>query len=544
MTPEQHKKFVEKLFEKKSELMSRQQVIAENFYPERADFTTPRNLGEEFGIDLYSSYPILCRRDLADSIGSLMPIEEFEITTNNEEDLDQEGRQWLERSTKIQKRAMLDRVAQLDRAKKEGDNDYAAFGQCVISCEYVRPNVALLHRNWHLRDMVWCTNAYGEVDYKARRDNWFAKDVVDYFPETVSKAVRELAAKDPFAEVKLYHIVCASRYCEKDADYEVKGQGERFKWVSLYMEAKECYQLEKVYQHNGHYAIPRWHTLSQSQYAYSPASIVALPDARLIQDMTRVLLTAGEKAVDPPMLAFSEAIRSDVNMHAGGMTWAEKMSDDRFGDPIKLMANDKSGLPIGLEMQQDTRAMIREAFYLNKLTMPQPSKQMTAYEVGQRVSEWVRQSLPLFRPVETDYNGAICEMDFELLLHAGAFGPPEDMPASLSDADVRFKFKTPLREADGAKKANALMRSRELLDTVADIDRGAVHVVDFRGAYRSAVEGVEIEQRFIRGEEEVKRLADADAQQQAADAELQRVATAAPAVKDLAAAEASMGKAA
>lgn len=544
MDLEQHKKFIEKLFEKKSGLTQMQQVIAENFFPERADFTSPRNLGEDSGIDLYSSYPILCRRDLADSIGSMMPIEEFEITTNNEEDLDQEAKAWLERATKIQKRAMLDRAARLDRAKKEGDNDYSAFGQCVISCEYSRRNVALLHRNWHLRDMVWCENAEGEVDYKARLWEPFAQVVVEKFPNTVSQKLREIADKDPFATVKIYHVVCASRYCEKDGDYEVKGQGERFAWVSIYFEASELQPLEKVYQHSGHYAVPRWHTLSGSQYAYSPASIVALPDARLIQDMTRVLLTAGEKAVDPPMVAFSEAIRSDVNMYAGGMTWAEKMSDDRFGDPIKLMANDKSGIPMGLEMAQATQAMIREAFFLNKLTMPQPSKQMTAYEVGQRVSEWTRQSLPLFRPVETEYNGAICEMDFELLLHAGAFGPLAEMPGSLSDADVRFKFKTPLREADGAKKANALLRSRELLDAVADIDPGAKHVVDFRGQYRAAVQGVEVEQRFIRGEEETNRLADADAEQAAQDAQLQRAAAAAPVVKDLATAEQTLSKAA
>lgn len=542
MTPEQHKKFVDKLFEKKSTLLSLQQVIAENFFPERADFTTPRTLGEEFGIDLYSSYPILCRRDLADSLGSMMPIEEFEITTNTEEDLDQDARKWLERATKIQKRAMLDRAARLDRAKKEGDNDYSAFGQCVISCEFSRRNVALLHRNWHLRDMVWCENSEGEVDYKARLWEPFAKDLVEKFPKSVSKAVREIAEKDPFATVKVYNVVCASSYCQKHGDYERRFA--RFPWVSTFIEVKECHLLEEVGQHGGHYVIPRWHTLSQSQYAYSPASIVALPDARLIQDMTRVLLTAGEKAVDPPMLAFSEAIRSDVNTYAGGMTWAEKMADDRFGDPIKLLANDKSGLPLGLEMQQDTRAMIREAFFLNKLTMPQPSKQMTAYEVGQRVSEWTRQSLPLFRPVETEYNGGICEADFTLLMHAGAFGPLEEMPASLSDADVRFKFKTPLREADGAKKAMALQRTRELLDAVADIDPGARHVVDFRGAFRSAVGGVELEQRHIRGEEEANALADADDQQRAADAELARAAQAAPVAKDLAAAEASMSEAA
>jgi hypothetical protein len=45
-------------------------------------------------------------------------------------------------------------------------------------------------------------------------------------------------------------------------------------------------------------------------YAYSPATVVALPDARLLQQMTLTLLEAGQKAVDPPLKATSEAIRA------------------------------------------------------------------------------------------------------------------------------------------------------------------------------------------------------------------------------------------
>src|SRR3990167_11284609 len=40
------------------------QEIALNFYPERADFTTKRNDGEEFSDHLFSSYPVLARREL------------------------------------------------------------------------------------------------------------------------------------------------------------------------------------------------------------------------------------------------------------------------------------------------------------------------------------------------------------------------------------------------------------------------------------------------------------------------------------------------
>jgi hypothetical protein len=99
---------------------------------------------------------------------------------------------------------------------------------------------------------------------------------------------------------------------------------------------------------------------------------------------------------------------------------------------------DKNGLPFGFEMAQDIRGMVKEAFYLNKLTMPQNGPEMTAYEVGQRIQEFIRGATPVFEPVEANYNGAICDTTFDLLLSWGAFGPTQDIPDSLRGAGYQF----------------------------------------------------------------------------------------------------------
>jgi hypothetical protein len=48
------------------------QEIAENFYPERADFTINRSLGTDFGAGMMTSYPFICRRDLGDQVGQML----------------------------------------------------------------------------------------------------------------------------------------------------------------------------------------------------------------------------------------------------------------------------------------------------------------------------------------------------------------------------------------------------------------------------------------------------------------------------------------
>jgi len=60
------------LFTKKSALNSLHQEIAQNFYPERADFTVQRSLGMDFASDLMTSYPILCRRKLGNAFGTML----------------------------------------------------------------------------------------------------------------------------------------------------------------------------------------------------------------------------------------------------------------------------------------------------------------------------------------------------------------------------------------------------------------------------------------------------------------------------------------
>ena len=75
-------------------MMSLYQIIANNFYPERADFTTTRNVGSEMADLLADSYPVLVRRDLGDSLSAMLRDGQwFEMGVKG--DVDQLGNMWL-----------------------------------------------------------------------------------------------------------------------------------------------------------------------------------------------------------------------------------------------------------------------------------------------------------------------------------------------------------------------------------------------------------------------------------------------------------------
>lgn len=503
-----------KLFESRGSLLSLWQEIADNFYPERADFTICRNIGTEFADNLTTSYPILARRDLGNALGSMLrPTSKdwFKIrTSSNWETLGTDARAWLERAGSIMKRAMYNRKAQFTRATKEADHDFATFGQAVIQTSLNRNADGMLYRCWHLRDCAWRENEEGMVDTVYRKWKPTARDLSRLFPGKLHPKVNESLEREPMREIEVWH-------CIVPADLYVEGKPSRTPFKSYYFDVENKHTMEEVGLFTMEYTVPRWQTVSGSQYAYSPSTVAALPDARLIQAMTRVLLEAGEKAVNPPMIAIQEAIRNDVSIFAGGITWVDAEYDERLGEVLRPLTQDTSGIPLGLDMARDTRAMISDCFYLNKLALPPPEREMTAYEVGQRVQEYIRQAMPLFEPMEGEYNAPLCENTFAIMLRAGAFGSVMDMPQELMGTEYEFAFESPLHDATERQKGQRFLEAKSMLAEAVALDPGAASLVDVKVALRDVLQAINVPAKWTRSETVVAEMeAQAQQQQQAA----------------------------
>lgn len=514
----------DQLFSKRSALMSLWQEIADHFYPERADFTFSRHLGSEFVEHLMTSFPVLVRRDLGNAFTSMLRDKSrvwFHIRATDEGREDTVARRWLEDKTMVQRRAMYDVQSGFVRSTKEADHDFAAFGQGVLGLRLNKNRNGLLYRNHHLRDVAWIENEEGKIDQVHRRWMPSALVLAKFFrPGQLHQKVVETANQPnqkKFQEFNVRHIVMPS---EDFGDAKFN----RFPFVSIYLDVDNTHMIEVVGANHFEYIIPRWQTVSGSQYAYSPATVVGLADARLIQAMTRVLLESGEKAVNPPMVATEEVVRSDISLYAGGVTWVDQEYDERLGEALRPISQNTSGIPIGLEMLQDLRNQMANAFFINKLGLPQIDKEATAFEISQRVQEFIRSAMPLFEPMEAEYNGQICESTFHLLLENGAFGSVRDIPPSLRGADVEFKFESPFHDSIEAMKGNEFLRAKQLLAESVEIDPTVIAHLDVHTALRDALEGVGVPSRWIKEIEVANEEIAAIQEQQAAAALQQNIA--------------------
>ena len=535
-TTKQLRELADHLFVKKGSLVSLQQEIAENFYPERADFTVKRYLGDDFAGNLMSSYPILTRRDMSDQIGTMLRNTNkpwFGMICNDQGREDHDAKKWLEWATGTMRRAMYAPATLFTKAASQGDADFAAFGQAVLTVRLNRNADDLLYRCWHLRDMAWMEDEDGKICGIFRRWKPSNRTLVRMFDGRadckISPKVVENSIKAPNDEVECYHFMVAADMYD--------GEDKGMPWRSVYYDIAHETEMESVAQKNREYVIPRWLTVSGSQYAHSPATVAALPEARLLQSMTYTLLEAGEKIVNPPMVATEQAIRSDVALYAGGLTYVDMEYDERTGAALRALTQDSRGMPLSQEMQRDSRALLAQCFYLNKLMLPQRAPEMTAYEVGQRVQEYVRNALPLFEPMEAEYNGGVCEETFAVMMQAGAFGSPMDMPKSLRGAGVDFRFSSPLHDAIDAQKGQKFLEMKQLLAEAVAVDPGAAAAVDVIVAFRDALEGTGVPAKWTRSQEETDQVLQNQAAKQQSDELLARMQQGAGVAKDLATAQ-------
>ena len=534
------------LLSNKTSLNSFWQNIAENFYPQRAFFTktNPIPYGRDFASHLTTSFPILVAQEYSSLISAyLRPAGQqwFKIGVENQgkdKELDNDGKRFLEYVTKIQTNVIKNRQSGFSIAVDQGDADFASFGQCVISIEIDWKNTTLLHRCWNMRDVAWTQGPNGLVDYVCREWKTNIRNARSFFGDKLSPETLRKASKEGDSELTIYHIVMETEvYYNTYSNDSTENQKIKTPYVSIYVQLEDNHEIEIVGSPTIIYYIPRDQLVSGSQYAYSRAVVAALPDARLLQSITLSLLEAGEKAVNPPLLAQEDAVRDDISLAANTINYVSSNEGQRIDDVVKVMNLDKSGLQYGLTMQADIRESQRNAFFLNKLSLPQLQGTMTATEVRKRYQEWIRNASPFVNRLEQECNQQLVRMQFETLMHVKAFGYEEEMPESIREdfikGDIEFSFKNPLVEAEGEEDAQKFLEMKGIIADTAALDPSVANIPEVGVALRDALEGLGVPAKWLKSEEAVAELNAAQEQAQQTQEMIQNMAAGGAAAEQL-----------
>lgn len=495
-----------KLFTKKEPLNSLMQEIALQFFPVRATFMDNRDyLGRDVSDHLQDSFPTLVRRELGNSLSAtLRPRSQnwFKATTMDDDvDAEPANARYLEYITKVVRNAIYDPRAMFIRATKEGDHDFITFGQTVLSVEESNDRSHLYFRAHHLRDCAWLENAEGVIDHMHRKDRMSARMMVRAFGDNkVHQTVKDAYHKDPSTEFNVRFVMMPTdEYDYIGKEGKTSSGKKRHPFCGLYIDADNMTVLAERPAPDFIFVVPRWQTLPGLQYAVSPATSVALPDGRLAQAMGLMILEAGEKAIDPPIIAAEEVIR-EVNLQAGAITWADLATDRKIGD-VAQPFHINPDMRTAFAMRADLREMLTKAFFIDKLKLPETGPDMTATEIRARLEEHVRNLLPLFEPMEHEYNMRLLDRTFERLRSMDRFAT-NLMPDALSKANITWGFKNPLQEASERLLKSQFMEAIEI-EAVAQKAGVRTARINAPVARDGAIRGIGGPAKWLRSDEEM-----------------------------------------
>lgn len=487
------------------------QELAEVLNPRRADFTWQRVAGERRTDNVYDSVPMQARRSLATAIDGLVKPkaeEWFRIVTDEPEvNEDDEARRWLDEAKRRMRNAIYNPAARFIQRTGEVDNDLVTFGTASLFIGEARETGRLIFRSHHLRDVLIAENDDGVVDTIFLTIPFTARQAIQRFgEENVGSHINDLVKQDPDKEVELLQVVQP----REERDYR-RRDARSLPFASCVLDVRGEHKIAESGFHEFPFAVPRWDTASGEVYGRSPG-MIALPDAETLQAMGKTLLIGGQRRVDPPLWVTHDGVLSPVRTFPGGITTIDGRAMRELGRQPFGELTSGAEIPIGREMQNDTREQVWAAFFRNVLFLPQDQVRRTATEVLERKEEMLRAIGPVFGQLESDYIRPIVERTFAIMLRAGAFPEPPDI---LRGRDVQFIFESPVARARRQVEAAAFARSMELVAPLLPYQPQMLDHIDGDAIVRDMPEMGGFPIRWIKPEDRVaaQRQQRAEAQQ-------------------------------
>ena len=431
------------------------QEVADYMQPRKADVTKTRSKGDKRTELIFDSSPLQSVELLAASLHGMLtnpstPWFSLKFKASELEDED-EAKAWLEDATEVMYTAF--NRSNFQQEIFELYHDLITFGTAAMFIEDDDEDV-LKFSTRHINEMYISENDKGRIDTIFRKFKLSARAAIQKFGANVSDNIVTINRKDPYEEVEILHAV----YPRSDFDPR-KQDKENMPFESVYLEAGTGDELSVSGFREFPFVVPRYLKASHEIYGRSPA-MTALPDVKMLNEMSKTTIKSAQKQVDPPLLVPDDGFMLPVRTIPGGLNFYRAGTRDRI-EPLNIGAN----TPLGLNMEEQRRNSIRNAFYVNQLMM-QNGPQMTATEVIQRNEEKMRLLGPVLGRLQSELLKPLIDRCFSIILRKNLF---RQAPEFLAGKDVEIEYVSPLAKAQKSSELQSIMRAIEIMGSLANV---------------------------------------------------------------------------
>ena len=495
------------------------QEVADYMQPRKADVTKRRARGDKRMEQIFDSSPIQAVELLAASLHGMLTNPStpwFTLRFKDEEiENEDEAKLWLEASTDAMYTAF--NRSNFQQEIFELYHDLITFGTAAMFIEEDDDDIIKFSTR-HINEVFIAENDKGRIDTIYRKFKISARAAIQKFGEAVSADVQTKAKKDPYEEVEILHSV----YPRSDFNPNKKDKAN-MPFESVYMEYKNGNELSVGGFREFPFVVPRYLKASNEIYGRSPA-MTALPDVKMLNEMSKTTIKAAQKQVDPPLLVPDDGFLLPVRTVPGGLNFYRSGTRDRI-EPLNIGANN----PLGLNMEQQRRDSIRAVFYVNQLMM-QDGPQMTATEVIQRNEEKMRLLGPVLGRLQSELLKPLIDRVFAVLLRNNMLPQAPDF---LSGRDVEIEYVSPLAKAQKSTELQSIMRAVEILGSLANV-APVFDYVNFDNLVKHLADIVGVPQKILKTQSQVNAERQQSAQQQEQMQSMQQLQQVAKAGGDIA----------
>ena len=478
------------------------QEVADYMQPRKADVTKSRSKGDKRTELIFDSSPLQSVELLSASLHGMLTNPStpwFSLKFKNEGmEGEDEAKAWLESATEVMYSAF--NQSNFQQEIFELYHDLITFGTAAMFIEEDdEDNLKFSTR--HINEIYISENDKGRIDTVFRKFRISARAAIQKFGK-VSTHIAVTAKKDPYEEVEILHAV----YPRSDFN-PTKQDKENMPFESIYMDADSGDELSVSGFKEFPFVVPRYLKASHEIYGRSPA-MTALPDVKMLNEMSKTIIKSAQKQVDPPLLVPDDGFLLPVRTVPGGLNFYRAGTRDRI-EPLNIGANNT----LGLNMEEQRRNSIRNAFYVNQLMM-QNGPQMTATEVIQRNEEKMRLLGPVLGRLQSELLKPLIDRSFAILMRRNLFAQP---PEFLSGQDIEIEYVSPLAKAQKSTELSSIMRAIEIMGSLSNVAPVFDHInMDKLVRHLTSIVGVP--QKILKPQSELN----AERQEQAVQAQQQQ----------------------
>jgi len=397
--------------------------------------------------------------------------------------------EWLQTASDIIYSHYCREGAMLNMALHEAYLDIGSFGTCVLNQEWDQEADGLLFAARPLQMCYFTENSKGKVDSLIRYFSWSIRQIKQEFGELPPGVAKY--ADDPDKLIDMLHWV-GPRVDRDPKKLNAQNKAIASVWVSL---STHETILESGYD-SFPYHVARWTKLAGEVYGRSPAK-KCLPDIKMLNQMERTILKAGQKQVDPPLILRNDAFMLPIKTAPGSLIYKE--DEEAQITPLETKGN----LPWGEEKAEQKRKFIQQCFYSDWIRMEKENVEMTATEVQDRRDEKLRLLAPIFGRLVAELHGPMIARSYTLL---NAHKKIPQAPGMIAKSRLKVGYLSPAAMAQLGSKAGVISRFFQEMTPLAQIDPSIFDAVDLDKAVQLLATARNVPRSAMRSAEDIAKI--------------------------------------